>query len=142
MTLNETASAKAALFTIPPTLVRRSENVLATYGQESISKLINRATALIMRQLGNYQVTASAGKLTAFQDIHGNRHVLIEEDAWPQKGHPIQPLVKISLNNVKPQNVTCDKPFALVKNTEVEVQVRIHLSEHESARITIAGDSR
>jgi len=42
---------RTALFTIPPTLVRRSDlKCLVAYGKESISTLINGATALALRE--------------------------------------------------------------------------------------------
>ena len=135
---NRTKWGKTALFTIPPTVVRRSIASIPLYGQESISTLVNRAAAAVMRMLGNPQVCTSAGKCIAFEDATGKIHAIAEEDSWPHPGHTISPLVTIRMHNAAEKKVSCDKDFAVVQKTQEKIFVRIaELHEHESAIITI-----
>jgi hypothetical protein len=140
--MNRTRWGRTAFYTIPPTVVRRSNARIPTYGQESISELVNRATAIVLRRLGRPAVETTAGKILAFRDDRGNAHVIVEEDAWPHPGGPIDPLVTLRLPEARADAVTCDKPFSVVAAGDGALQLRLHLAEHESARIRIAGRSR
>jgi hypothetical protein len=135
--LNQTASGKTALFNIPPTVVRRdSFYERVAYGRSSISELMNQAVAIIHRELGSPAVTTSAGKLIAFEAQNGDRHIIIMEDAWPEKPGQISPLVTIHLPNLSAGNISCDKPFT-IKVDAVAAHVRLHLAGHECAIVTI-----
>lgn len=135
---NRTACGRTALFNIPPTVVRRdSFYERAGYGRASISELINQSAALIQRELGSPAVTTSAGKIVAFEDINGNTRVIAEEDAFPNEGGPIAPLVTIHLPDIEPGKLVCDKPFKLLRATQGSVSLRLRLKEHECAIITI-----
>ncbi len=134
---NRTRWGKTAFYTVPPTVVRRAKAHIATYGQESISVLINRATALVMRYLGNPLVETSSGKSIAFEDDKGATHIIVSEDAWPQPANPIFTTVTINLPHVKAEKITCDKDFSIAEITPEHVKIRLALREHESARICI-----
>ncbi len=137
LVMNKTEFGLVACYTLPPTVVKRAEAKIATYGQESISNLINRATAIVMRYLSSKQVETSEGKAIAFRDRKGNAHIIISEDAWPHKGRAINPLVTINLPNINPKTITCDKNFSIVAVSEMEAKICLQLKEHESARIYI-----
>ncbi|MFH0795537.1 MAG: hypothetical protein V2A65_00575 [Candidatus Omnitrophota bacterium] len=138
LVMNETVWGKTALFTIPPTVVKRSSARIPLYGQESISTLINTATAKTMCLLGNPQVTTSAGKCIAFHGGQGGVHVIVEEDSWPHPGGKIRPLVTVRLPDSDRKEVSCDKDFAVVSSCEDGITIRImELKEHEAARLWI-----
>jgi hypothetical protein len=136
--LNQTRTSKAALFNVPPTVVRRdSFYERVAYGRNSISELMNRAVAIMQRELGNPAVTTTAGKIIAFQAEDGARHIIVEEDAFPDQPTPIAPLITIRLPEIGEKKISCDKPFSLVSSRNDAVEIRLQLDVHECAIITI-----
>lgn len=137
MTIHQTQWGRTALFTIPPTVVRREVLDTARYGRPSISPLINRTMALILRWLAKPVVTTSAGKLIGFQDSHGDINVIVTEDAFPEKAKPILPLVTLHIPLSLSGRILCDKPFTINAQSAEGVSLRLSLGEHGSAWITI-----
>lgn len=133
----QTAWGRTAFYTIPPTVIRRSKARITTFGQESISELINGATKLVLHYLRESQIETTAGKILAFMDDQNSIHVIVEEDAWPLPGFPIDPLITIKLPNLKPSSISSDKEFSIVSSDPDQIKLRLHLAEHESARIRI-----
>jgi len=128
------------MFTIPPTLVRRSDlRCLVAYGKESISPLINAATARIMRVLGRAAVETTAGKLLAFQDHDGGLHVIVEEDAWPVPPKTIMPVVTLRQQGVEGHELVCDKPVSVLEISPGLLKFRLDLVPHESAHVHVKG---
>lgn len=142
LTLNTTRHGLAAFYTIPPTVVKRARAMIATYGQESISELINRATALVMKKLSDNQVETTEGKTIAFEDDQGTAHIIVEEDAWPRKGREIMPLVTVKIKNVSASDIRCTKEYSLVSLHNDRFTVMMKLGEHETARIQVKAPRR
>jgi hypothetical protein len=136
--LNQTPSGKAVLFNIPPTVVRRdSFYERVAYGRNSVSGLMNRAVAMMQRNLGAPAVTTTAGKLVAFEAQNGDYHIIVEEDAFPDEPSQISPLVTIRLLDASKKNISCDKPFDRVFAVGDVVKIRLQLDVHECAVMTI-----
>ena len=142
LTLNKTRSGQAAFFTVPPTVIRRARAKIATYGQESTSALINQATALILQRLSDNMAETTAGKIIAFEDDRGNAHVIVEEDAWPQRGGEIMPRVTVKLKGVSASDIRCTKEYALANRSRDSFTVLLKLAEHETARLRIKARRR
>lgn len=134
----QTAWGRTAFYTVPPTVIRRSKARITTFGQESISELINQATKLVLQYLRESQIETTAGKILAFRDEHESVHVIVEEDAWPLPGSPIDPMITIRLPNLNPSSISGDKEFSIISAEPEQIRIRLHLAEHESARIRIA----
>jgi len=137
LVMNRTKYGRTAFYTLPPTVVKRSKEQVHTYGQESISELINRSVEIIMNHIADYQVTTSEGKAIAFHEKRGDVYIIIEEDAWPQPGRKITPLVTVKMPDLKPEQISCNKEFSIVKITQKKAQIRLLLMEHESVIIKI-----
>jgi hypothetical protein len=98
---------------------------------------MNRAVAIMQRELGNPHVTTTAGKIIAFQAQNGDRHIIVEEDAFPDEPSPIAPLVTIHLTEISKKKISCDKPFDVVSSDGDVAKIRLQLDVHECAIITI-----
>lgn len=133
---HKTQWGRTALFTIPPTVVRR-EDAVHTYGSASLSRLMNRAMAIILRQLGSPAVETTAGKLIVFWDTQGKLRIIVEEDASPDQPSAIQPRLTIRLPNRTIGNIVCDRKFALLTNKHDEIRLRLDLEPDECALFTV-----
>lgn len=137
---NRTAWGQTALFTIAPTLVRRSDlKCLVAYGKESISSLVNSAAALVLRAIGRPVVDTTAGKLIAFEDQAGGLHVIIEEDAFPAPSLTIDPVLTILRPDLTGMELMCDKPVLVLERGAQALKIQLHLEPHESAHISLKG---
>lgn len=137
--MNRTPGGRAALFNVPPTVVRRdSFYERVGYGRNSISELINRSVAMMQRQLGTPAVVTTAGKIVAFEAQNGERHIIVAEDAFPDEPTPISPLVTIRLRDIGNKQISCDKPFDKVFAADDAVKIRLQLDVHECAVITVS----
>lgn len=133
--VNSNAHAKAALFNIPPTLVRSDQlHERLTYGKESISSLINAAAGEIVKQLSDSPVSATAGRIIAFK-ARGGEHVVVVTN--PHESDYITPEVGIRKEIPELKFTSCDAPFRLMKETEQEVLLRLKLEKEESAIIVL-----
>jgi hypothetical protein len=138
LTVKENSKAEAVLFTVPPTVVKRSylkENV--SYGNESLSTLMNRATAIVMRNLGDHDVETTEGKLIGFYDAGGDAHIIIEEDALPGTPQEIDPLITINFPNLKEEMISAEIPFSIVDINSESAKIRLHLEENECVMIHV-----
>ncbi len=129
-----------ACWTIAPTLVRRADyqGLLACYGKESISELVNRATALVLRHLGRPRAETTEGKLIAFRDRAGRVHAIVIEDAHPLPARPIRPVVTLRLPGVTPARLACTLPFEILACEADHARVRLRLDPHQSAILTVS----
>jgi|GEM_PF-1950410 len=135
---NQTRWGRTALFCIPPTIVNRADlREMVQYGQECLSQLMNRATALVLKMLGSPAVETTDGKIIGFRDVHGNVRVIVMEDAWPEPPRRIDPRVTVHLPGVRREAIKCDRPFSILDMTTEHVSVRLSLDPHDSAVITI-----
>ena len=140
---NRTKWGGTALFCIPPTIVNRADQrEVVQYGQECLSQLMNRATALVLRHLGRSQVETTDGKLIAFRDAHGCVRVIVMEDAWPETPRTIEPRVTVHLPNVRREAITCDRPFSILDIKPDRVSIRVRLAPYDSAVITFENDKQ
>ncbi len=142
LTLNRTPYAKTAFFTIPPTLVKRSNTAHVNGGQRSNSVLINLAAAMVQKMISRPVVTTTAGLLKAFEDEQGNFHIIISENRCPEKGKPIRPLVKINLPGIREEDVSCNKDLEILGITPSTTCLKLRLREYESARISICNNQK
>lgn len=134
---HSTQWGRTALFATPPTIIRRADPQSHEFGRLSISELINRSMALILRELGNSAVSATAGKLIAYRDAAGNTTVIVAEDAHPGMGVPIAPLVTLRAAGLDASRLTCDRPFAVVASDAQHVVLRLWLAPQDSAFIVV-----
>jgi len=138
LTIHQTKCGWTALFCVPPTVVNRADQKeYVQYGQECLSRLMNLSTALVLRFLGRPLVETTAGKLIAFSDPHGQIHVIVMEDAWPDAPKGIAPRLTLHLRGVGLRQISCDQPFSILDIKPDRVSLRVRLEPHDSAMITI-----
>jgi len=135
---NQTKWGKTALYNIPPTAVRRQDQLnRIAYGRASISKLINESTKLVFRYLSNPTIETTEGKIIAFEDIHGQRHIIIEEDAYPFPAKTIHPILTIAKPGLRVENIACDKAFRMVSSGDNTIRISLTLEPNEFAIISL-----
>lgn len=135
---HRTRWGKTALFNIPPTVVRRQDQInRCSLGRDSISQLINRATQHILKYLSSPAVETDAGKIIAFSDTNDTAHIIIEEDAHPMPAVPIKPLLTLNIPGLSVEKISCDKTFSIVSISENSAKLRLTLQPDEFAIITI-----
>ena len=134
---HQTKWGHTALFCIPPTIVHRADQTEhVQYGQECLSHLMNRATALVLRFLGRPLVETTAGKLISFRDEHDCVHVIVMEDLWPETAQTIEPRVTVHLPNIRLDDISCNHPFSILDITPKKISIRLSLAPHSSAIIS------
>lgn len=134
---------RTALFTIPPTVVRReSGDAVFSYGKASISRLINQATAYILRELGSPQAETTAGKLIGFWDTTDQARLIVEEDNHPRPARAIEPIVTICLPRLTAKRIRCDRPFEVISVKPACIRLRLSLRPNECAMITVGGKAK
>lgn len=137
--VNQTPWGKTALYNIPPTAVRRQDQFnRVAMGRASISRLINEATRLVLRYLSNPAVETSEGKIIAFEDEAGGRHIIVAEDAHPFPAQPIRPVITISLPDLQAGDIQCDREFTFISQDERGVRLRLRLDPDEFAIISLS----
>ncbi len=137
LVMHRTRWGFTALFTVPPTVVWRETGDSVGYGKASMSHLINRATALVLRTIGRPQVETTAGKLIGFRDTRGLAHIVVEEDNHPDAAAQIEPEITIRLSGATPDRIQCDRPFEIVAGKPSCVRLRVPLRPHDCAMITV-----
>ncbi|MEI6499858.1 MAG: hypothetical protein WCP21_02405 [Armatimonadota bacterium] len=136
--LNQTPWGKTALYNIPPTAVRRQNQFnRVAMGRASISKLINEATRLVLRHLSDPAVLTNAGKIIAFEDEAGKRHIIVAEDAHPFPASTIRAVITINLPGLQVGEVRCDKEFTIVSQDEKGGRLSLRLDPDEFAIISL-----
>ncbi len=133
--LKSNRRGKAALFNVPPTLVRDDQlHERLGYGKESISELINAAAGEIVKQLSDDAVVTSAGRIIAFRSKNG-AHVVIVTN--PDEFDYITPEVRIKKESFEMKFFSCDTPFSLIEENEEFVRLRLKIDREESAVIVL-----
>lgn len=139
LTWHRTAWGETALWCVPPTVVNRADQrIYVQYGQACLSQLMNRAMALVLRRMARPLVETSVGKVLAFHSADGAVRVIVMEDAWPDTPRAIEPRVTLRLPGVRPEAITCDRPFAVLSAVPGAVSLRLHLDPHDSAVLCLA----
>jgi len=136
--INKTKWGKTALYNIPPTAVRRQDqfNRVAN-GRANISRLINESTQLVLRYLSDPAVESSEGKIIAFEDTRGTRHIIVEEDAHPFPARAIRPILTLNIPNLKAENISSRSAFTIVSKDENKVRLNLSLEPDEFAIISL-----
>ncbi len=136
--VNQTPWGRTALYNIPPTAVRRQDQFnRVAMGRASISRLINEATCLVLRHLSDPVVETDAGKIIAFEDEAGGRHIIVAEDAHPLPARTIRPVITIGLPGLEADDIRCDKDFAILSQDERGVRLSLRLDPDEFAIISL-----
>ena len=126
------------MFCVPPTVVNRADQKEhVQYGEECLSRLMDRAMAIVLRFLGRPQVETTAGKLIAFRDDGGRVHVIVTEDAWPDRPKRIEPRVTLHLPGIRREAISCDQPLSILDIKPCRAALRVVLDPHASAMITV-----
>ena len=90
LTLKNNGKAKAAFFTIAPSMQKRSIDRTGGAGQKALDPEINRAAMDVLRLLGDYEVTATNGAaVTPFLGTDGHTYAFVAENTWPDHGGAI-----------------------------------------------------
>ena len=90
-----------------------------------------RATARILRELDDSPVKSSKGKTIAFRDVSDQIHVIVSEDAWPEKGKTIFPEITVSLPEIGRRSLQVNRPFSLTEHVRNRIRLRLRLEEHQ-----------
>ena len=136
--LNRTEWGKAALYNIPPTTVRRQDQFnRVAYGRASISRLINESTKLVLRHLSNPAVESSEGKIIAFEDMGGVRHIIVEEDAHPLPARAIRPILTLNMPDLEKESISSESKFTIISTDENGVRLSLSLEPDEFAIISL-----
>ncbi len=134
--LNQTRWGQAALYNVPPTAVRRQDQFnRVAYGRASISTLVNEATRLLLRHLSQPAVETSAGKIIAFEDEAGGRHIIVAEDAHPFPARAIRPAITLHLG--EGDTLRCDKEFTILSRDDRGTRLSLHLDPDEFAILSV-----
>ncbi len=135
---NRTTWGRTALFNIPPTAVRRQDQFnRVAFGRASISPLINESLQLILKHISTPAVTTDAGKIIAFADQAGGRHIIIMEDAHPMPARSIRPTISLSLPDLDIKNIVCDKPVKIKTAARNRVEIALALDPDGFAIINL-----
>jgi len=130
--MNETKWGKTALFNIPPTVVRRQDQFnRVSMGRDNISKLINESTKLILRYLSNPAVETSGGKIVAFEDTKGIKHIIVAEDAHPMPAAAIRPIITLNIPDLKAGKITSKHDFTIISQEKDKIQLGLNLEPDE-----------
>ncbi|MCK5801443.1 MAG: hypothetical protein KAI66_01360, partial [Lentisphaeria bacterium] len=136
--LHQTRWGKTALYNLAPTMVRRADlRERFSYGDESISELINRSAQLVLRELGSPEVETTEGKLIAYRSASGTVIIIVEEDAFPEIPQAINPRIAIRIPGIAPENISCDREFAVVSCSAEQTVLRLALDANDCAVIAV-----
>ena len=131
-----TATGKTALFNVPPTVVRRDQFVQRiSYGRQSVSKLINSATAAVIADLSDAAVKTTAGELIAFEAEGGESVVILENISTDTA---ISPRVRIRKRNRNEHIQSCDALYQVLAENDSEISLCLKLEAELTAVIVIA----
>ena len=134
LTVKKNGAAKAALFTVPPQLVRADElHERLGYGRDSISRFIDGSAQTVMGMLAKPEVTVNGGRLIAYHSINGSNVIIVEN---PNKTETVTIDVAISKNASQHKKVSCDQPLFVLGEDNHTLRLRVRLPKEECAVIT------
>ncbi len=99
--------------------------------------MVNEATRLVLRHLSAPSVETSAGKIIAFEDEAGGRHIIVAEDAHPFPARAIQPVITINLPDVEVNSIRCEKKSMIISRDEHGIRLSLPLDPDEFAIISL-----
>ena len=136
LTLKENGTAKAALFTVPPQLVRADElHERLGYARDSISRFVDGAAQTVMGMLARPIVTVDSGRLIAYRSKNGADVIIVEN---PDKTEAMTIEVTIWKNAPRQFKIyPRDKYFTVLSKDDQCVRLRERLPKEECAVIII-----
>ena len=136
LTLKRNGAAQAALFTVPPQLVRADElHERLGYGRESISRFVNGAAQTVMGMLARPFVSVSGGRLIAYRSTNGADVIIVE--------NPDQAQVKVVDVTIRkefdgqPEVFPHGRGFVVLGKDKGLTRLRVRLPKEECAVIVI-----
>ncbi len=131
LTLKRNGKALAAIFNVPPMLVREDQlHERLGYGKDGISELIERATAEVMKKMSDAEVSSTGGRLIAYHADNGTDVVIVTN---PEEEAVLTPEITIRKQKGRRKIVSSDKPFFLLEDTPVFLKARVRLEPEETA---------
>ena len=131
-----TTTGKTALFNVPPTVVRRDQlDQRVSYGRQSVSKLINSATAAILADLSDAAAKITEGQLIAFQAENGESVVIVENIS---EDKTIRPRVRIRKQKREEHIQSCDASYHVLSENDAEIVLCLKLEAELTAVIVVA----
>jgi len=136
LTLKRNGRAAAAFYNVPPTLVRNDQlhKPSDDFGKDSISRLINAATAAILVMFSDAGVSATAGRLTASETRDGGILVTVGN---PDEKRRITPTVTIRKLRAAQALCSCDLPCTVLSDSGDRLVLRVNIPAEETAVILI-----
>jgi hypothetical protein len=136
LTLKRNGSAQAALFTVPPQLVRADElHERLGYGRESISRFVDGAAQAVMGMLARPSVSVSDGRLIAYRSTNG-ADVIIVENADKSQVKVVDVTIRKEFDN-QPEIFPSGRGFVVLGKDEGITRLRVRLPKEECAVIVI-----
>ncbi len=136
LTLRRNNGAQAAFYNVPPTLVRGDQLHKAAddYGKDSISRLINAATARIMTMFSDAGVSTTAGRLTGSETLGGG--IMVTVGNPDEKSH-ITPTVTIRKLGAEQALYSSDMPCTVLSDSGDKLALRVNIPAEETAVIVV-----
>lgn len=135
VTAKKNGNAEAVLFNVPPTLVRDDQlHERLGYGKESISDLMNAAAGELAKKLSGSPVETTAGRIIGFRARGGEQVVMA---ANPPGEEYVTPVISIKKDDAALRFFSCDAPYIIIEENEMELKIRLMLDEEESALIVM-----
>lgn len=136
LTLKRNGAAQAALFTVPPQLVRADElHERLGYGRESISRFVNGAAQTVMGMLARPSVSVSGGRLIAYRSTNG-ADVIIVENPDQAQAKVVDVTIRREFDG-QPEVFPCGRGLVVLGKDEGLTRLRVRLPKEECAVIVI-----
>ena len=138
LTRKKNGNATACFFNVPPQLVREDQ-LTERFGlsKQSISELVNSATAAVIVQMSEPPVSVSEGRLIAFESMKGDKVVIVSN---PDDFNGISPEVTLSrkcFGGVSSDSIHCDCPLEVLADDANELRLRVGIPKGDAAVIII-----
>ena len=128
-------SARAVFCNVPATLVRDCQlHQSHSLGRDSISRLVNTATAFVMGEMTGSAASTSEGRIMGFKDEHGDTVLVIQNNDENATIHPEVRYVKQSSSE---HVADCDKPYNVLEEDDGHIIVRLSIPPEDAAVLTI-----
>ncbi len=136
LTLKRNGRTGAAFFNVPPTLVRGDQlhKPADDYGKDSISGLVNAATAAILAMFSDAGASTTAGRLTASETADGGILVTVGN---PDEKRRIAPTVTIRKLGAAQRLYSSDLPGAVLSDSGDNLVLRVTIPAEETAVIVL-----
>ena len=138
LTRKRNGAATACFFNVPPQLVREDQ-LTERFGlsKQSISELVNSATAAVIAQMSEEPVAVSGGRLIAYESTKGNKVVVVYN---PDDYNGISPEVTLArkyFGGITADDIQSDCPFEVVGDDAEELRLRVGIPKGDAAVMVI-----